>query len=187
LPKKYRRPRDERLVLRGRGSWTLKRLPDRDDRRIAEKHARIPTRIGLTMPKAGSLARTRSPAKRLPDRAADGTVIGGCGFDPHDGTVPEDRYWLGTRYWARATPPRRCVALMITPSAILSKGVAVVGARHEPGIAPGAGECGFQWTGVGLCRIRALGSSVPVDRFRLELGIWVGQELGPDEARGITH
>ncbi|HEY1543018.1 MAG TPA: GNAT family N-acetyltransferase, partial [Xanthobacteraceae bacterium] len=33
-------------------------------------------------------------------------------------------------------------------------------------------KCGFQWTGVGLCRIRAIHSSAPVDRFRLERGIW---------------
>jgi RimJ/RimL family protein N-acetyltransferase len=29
-------------------------------------------------------------------------------------------------------------------------------------------KCGFQWTGVGLYRIRALASSAPVDRFRLD-------------------
>jgi hypothetical protein len=33
-------------------------------------------------------------------------------------------------------------------------------------------KCGFQWTGVGLTRIRALASSAPVDRFRLERAIW---------------
>jgi RimJ/RimL family protein N-acetyltransferase len=33
-------------------------------------------------------------------------------------------------------------------------------------------KCGFQWTGVGLCRIRALSSSVPIDRFRLDRGLW---------------
>ena len=33
-------------------------------------------------------------------------------------------------------------------------------------------KCGFQWTGVGLYRIRALASSAPIDRFRLDRGIW---------------
>jgi RimJ/RimL family protein N-acetyltransferase len=33
-------------------------------------------------------------------------------------------------------------------------------------------KCGFQWTGVGLYRIRALRSSAPVDRFRLDRGLW---------------
>ena len=41
-------------------------------------------------------------------------------------------------------------------------------------------KCGFQWNGVGLCRIRALGSSVPVDRFRLERSIWIAlKSWGP--------
>jgi hypothetical protein len=29
-------------------------------------------------------------------------------------------------------------------------------------------KCGFQWTGVGLRRIRDISSSVPVDKFVLE-------------------
>ena len=33
-------------------------------------------------------------------------------------------------------------------------------------------KCGFQWTGVGLYRISALQSSAPVDRFRLDRGLW---------------
>ncbi len=33
-------------------------------------------------------------------------------------------------------------------------------------------KCGFQWTGVGLYRINSINSSAPVDRFRLERGIW---------------
>ena len=33
-------------------------------------------------------------------------------------------------------------------------------------------KCGFQWTGVELHRIEALGSSTPVDRFRLSRGVW---------------
>ncbi|NJO54810.1 MAG: GNAT family N-acetyltransferase [Bacteroidales bacterium] len=33
-------------------------------------------------------------------------------------------------------------------------------------------KCGFQWTGVGLTRVKALGASVPVDRFRLDRKTW---------------
>jgi RimJ/RimL family protein N-acetyltransferase len=33
-------------------------------------------------------------------------------------------------------------------------------------------KCGFQWTGVELHRFQALGSSAPVDRFRLSRGVW---------------
>jgi RimJ/RimL family protein N-acetyltransferase len=33
-------------------------------------------------------------------------------------------------------------------------------------------KCGFQWTGVGLYRIRAINSSAPLDRFRLDRRLW---------------
>jgi hypothetical protein len=33
-------------------------------------------------------------------------------------------------------------------------------------------KCGFQWTGVGLYRIHSIKSTAPIDRFRLERGIW---------------
>ena len=33
-------------------------------------------------------------------------------------------------------------------------------------------KCGFQWTGAGLLRIRAISSSAPIDRFRLDRGLW---------------
>jgi hypothetical protein len=33
-------------------------------------------------------------------------------------------------------------------------------------------KCGFQWNGVELHRFEALGSSTPVDSFRLSRGVW---------------
>ena len=33
-------------------------------------------------------------------------------------------------------------------------------------------KCGFQWSGAGLLRIRAIASSAPIDRFRLDRGLW---------------
>jgi len=33
-------------------------------------------------------------------------------------------------------------------------------------------KCGFQWTGVALVRVRALRTSVPADRFRLDRALW---------------
>jgi hypothetical protein len=33
-------------------------------------------------------------------------------------------------------------------------------------------KCGFQWLGVELHRFEALGSSTPVDRFKLSRGVW---------------
>src|SRR5947209_6073521 len=55
-----------------------------------------------------------------------------------------------------------------------AKAVALhAGARvTNPGSRRVLEKCGFQWTGVGLHRIRALASSAPIDRFRLERSIW---------------
>ena len=48
-------------------------------------------------------------------------------------------------------------------------------------------KCGFQWTGVGLCRIRALNSSAPIDRFRLDRGLWTSlRSLERCQARVLT-
>jgi RimJ/RimL family protein N-acetyltransferase len=33
-------------------------------------------------------------------------------------------------------------------------------------------KCGFQWTSVRLVRIRAINSAAPIDRFRLDRGLW---------------
>ena len=33
-------------------------------------------------------------------------------------------------------------------------------------------KCGFQWSSAGLLRIRAIASSAPIDRFRLDRGLW---------------
>ena len=34
-------------------------------------------------------------------------------------------------------------------------------------------KCAFQWTGVQLTRIRAINSAAPIDRFRLDRGLWM--------------
>jgi hypothetical protein len=45
-------------------------------------------------------------------------------------------------------------------------------------------KCGFQWTGVGLYRIRALRSSAPIDRFRLDRGLWASLKSWGQGAAG---
>ena len=59
------------------------------------------------------------------------------------------------------------------PSAISATRCCVAGARvSNPASRRVLEKCGFQWTGVGLYRIRALKSSAPIDRFRLDRGLW---------------
>ena len=44
-------------------------------------------------------------------------------------------------------------------------------------------KCGFQWSGVVLLRIHAIASSAPVDRFRLDRGLWASLKSWGKEKR----
>src|SRR6202000_2450583 len=46
-------------------------------------------------------------------------------------------------------------------------------------------KCGFQWSGVELHRFEALGSSTPVDRFRLSRGVWSSLKSWGNSTRRI--
>ena len=100
----------QRLVLRAPQLEDAKAVAAlANDRRIAENTARIPHPYRLPDAEqwiVGSAAELDSETYLI--TLANGTVIGGCGFDMRDGPAPEIGYWLGTRYWARATPPKPC-------------------------------------------------------------------------------
>ena len=108
-------------------------------------------------------------------------MIGGCGFDLRDGPAPEIGYWLGARYWGKGYATEAVRALIDHAFTDLEHQALQSSVRvTNPASRRVLEKCGFQWTGVGLCRIRALGSSVPVDRFRLERGIWTAlKSWGP--------
>jgi len=48
-------------------------------------------------------------------------------------------------------------------------------------------KCGFQWTGVGLCRIRAINSAAPFDRFCLERRIWSSLKSWGQTTHRVRH
>jgi RimJ/RimL family protein N-acetyltransferase len=145
-----------------------------NDRRIAENTARIPHPYRHTDAErwiAG--ARAEPGALTYLITLADDTIIGSCGLSLDEGATSEVGYWLGTRYWGKgyATEAIRAVidhAFTELDHKSLNSSVRVTNPNSRRVLE----KCGFQWTGVGLCRVRALGSSVPVDRFRLERGIW---------------
>jgi RimJ/RimL family protein N-acetyltransferase len=153
-----------------------------NDRRIAENTARIPHPYRLIDAErwiAGTKVEPGDEAYLI--TLADGTVIGSCGFDMRDGPAPEIGYWLGTRYWGKGYATEAVRALIDHAFTNLDHQALQSSVRvTNPGSRRVLEKCGFQWTGVGLCRIRALGSSVPVDRFRLERGIWTAlKNWGP--------
>jgi len=153
-----------------------------NDRRIAENTARIAHPYRMTDAEKWILGTTsNNDARAYLITLIDGTIIGSCRLDLDKEPGPDIGYWLGTRYWGKGYGTEAVRALIdhafteFTHKALHSS-VRVTNPESRRVLE----KCGFQWTGVGLCRIRALGSSVPVDRFRLERGIWTAlKSWGP--------
>jgi RimJ/RimL family protein N-acetyltransferase len=176
----------ERLVLRA------PRLEDAEniamlanERRIAENTARIPHPYTLADAKTFLAAANRSEQETTFVIAlTDGTIIGACGLELRDGpggpsaggvagAMPELGCWLGVAYWGRGFATEAARALIDHAFTDLELEALQAGARvTNPASRRVLEKCGFQWTGVGLYRIRALKSSAPIDRFRLERSIW---------------
>jgi RimJ/RimL family protein N-acetyltransferase len=143
-----------------------------NDRRIAENTARIPHPYKL------SDAEDFIARAGRPDEAVflitlrDKTVIGACGIVLQE-AVPELGYWLGVAHWGQGYATEALHAVIDYAFTDLAHEALQAGARvTNPASRRVLEKCGFQWTGVGLCRIRAINSSAPIDRFRLERGIW---------------
>jgi RimJ/RimL family protein N-acetyltransferase len=164
----------ERLVLRAprlEDAKTVAALAN--DRRIAENTARIPHPYKLADAKDWiSTASLRAEEPTFLITLASGAIIGACGLDLRDG-APEIGYWLGVPHWGKGYATEAVRALIDHAFTDLDHEALNAGARvTNPASRRLLEKCGFQWTGVGLCRIRALNSSAPIDRFRLERSIW---------------
>jgi len=165
----------ERLVLRAprlEDAKTVAALAN--DRRIAENTARIPHPYKLADAKDWiSAAGTRPGEQTFIITLASGAIIGACGLELRDPPTPEIGYWLGVPYWGEGYATEAVRALIDHAFTDLDHESLNAGARVTNPLSRRVLEkCGFQWTGVGLCRIRALHSSAPIDRFRLERSIW---------------
>ena len=99
--------------------------------------------------------------------------VGMVGIDWSEADTPELGYWLGVDFWGRglATEAARGVIDYFFEefdADQLRAGSRVV----NPASRNVLEKCGFQWSGVELHRFEALGSSTPVDRFRLSRSVW---------------
>lgn len=144
-----------------------------NDRRIAENVARIPFPYKVSDAEAFIAgANTAGGEAVFMITLRDGTIIGACGIRPADET-PELGYWLGVPYWSKGYATEALHAVIDYAFTDLGHTALQAGARvTNPASRRVLEKCGFQWTGVGLYRIRAINSSAPIDRFRLERGIW---------------
>ena len=166
----------ERLVLRAPRLEDAKAIATlANDRRIAENTRRIPHPYTLDDAEqfiSGTAAATGEMALTI--TLADGAVIGGCGLNLLDGPAPDIGYWLGVPHWGKGYATEAVRALIDYAFTELDHTAVQAGARvTNPASRRILEKCGFQWTGVGLCRIRAIASSAPIDQFRLDRGLWM--------------
>ncbi len=164
-----------RLVLRAPRLGDAKAVAAlANDRHIAENTARIPHPYKVADAKdwIGGANKNTDDASYV-ITLADGTLIGACGLEMRERPVPEIGYWLGRPHWGKGYATEAVHALIDHAFGNLEHDALQSSARvTNPASRRVLEKCGFQWTGVGLCRIRAIHSSAPVDRFRLERGIW---------------
>jgi RimJ/RimL family protein N-acetyltransferase len=142
------------------------------DRRVAENTARIPHPYS-----ADEAEQFVAQANRQNDSATfaitlNGALIGACGIDVRqDGA--ELGYWLGVPFWGCGYATETVRAVIDYAFSELGHELLQSGARvSNPASRRVLEKCGFQWTGVRLCRIRAINSAAPIDRFRLDRRLW---------------
>ncbi len=165
----------ERLTLRAPRMDDAKSIAAlANDLRIAQNTTRIPHPYALVDAEAWLAAVNKNEGEAtFVVTLVDGAVIGACGVELRDGRTPELGYWLGTHYWGQGYATEAARAVIDHAFTNLGFDALHSGARiSNPASRRVLEKCGFQWTGVGLYRIRALASSAPIDRFRLERGIW---------------
>ena len=144
-----------------------------NDRRIAENTRRLPHPYSQdhAVEFVRGIATDRRETAFLIEN--NHTPIGMVGLDWREAKVPELGYWLGVEYWGQgfATEAARA-AIDFTFEEFeivqIRSGARVV----NPSSRNVLEKCGFQWSGVELHRFEALGSSTPVDCFRLTRSVW---------------
>jgi RimJ/RimL family protein N-acetyltransferase len=136
------------------------------DRRVAENTAYIPSPCGIEEARqwiAGSVLQCSVFMITI-----GGEVIGACSLDGCDG-IPDLGYWIGVPFWNCGYATEAVRGLIDHAFNDVGHKALKASARvSNPASRRVLEKSGFQWTGVGLLRIRAISSSVPVDRFVLE-------------------
>jgi RimJ/RimL family protein N-acetyltransferase len=164
----------ERLVLRAPRLGDAKAFASlANDRRIAENTARIPHPYKLTDAEDFISGANLGNETVFVVTQRNGAVVGATGFVQIDRHPPEIGYWLGAKHWGKGYATEAVRAVIDHVFTDLDCEALQASARvTNPASRRVLEKCGFQWTGAGLGRVRALGSSVPIDRFRLDRGLW---------------
>jgi RimJ/RimL family protein N-acetyltransferase len=173
----------ERLVLRAPRREDARAIAAlANDRRIAENTARIPHPYGLADAEAWIASTGIEASSDIFVITIGGEVIGACGCELRNGK-PEIGYWLGVPFWGNGYATEAVQAVIDHAFGERFHAALHSGARiSNPASRRVLDKCGFQWTGVSLVRVRAIASSVPCDRFKLERAVWVSLKN-----RSATH
>ena len=156
-----------------------------DDRRIAENTRRLPHPYsqGDAVEFVRGISGSRKTVFLI---EKDRTPIGMVGVDWREPEAPELGYWLGVDYWGRGLATEAVRAVIDFTFEQFDTGQLCAGARvTNPASRNVLEKCGFQWFGVELHRFESLGSSTPVDCFRLTRSIWASlKNWGQSTRRG---
>ena len=103
----------------------------------------------------------------------ESAAVGMVGVDWSEPDAPELGYWLGFEHWGQGFGTETARAVIDYFFEAFDHELLYGRARVANPMSRNILEkCGFQWTGVELHRFEALGSSSPVDCFRLSRSVW---------------
>jgi RimJ/RimL family protein N-acetyltransferase len=164
----------ERLLLRKPTLADVKAIADlANDRRIAENTRRLPYPYlqDHAVDFVRAIAEIGQEIAFLIEH--NFVPIGMVGINFGTREMPEIGYWLGVEHWGQGFGTEAARAVIDFFFEEHAHEQLYAGARvANPASRNILEKCGFQWSGVELHRFEALGSSTPVDRFRLSRGVW---------------
>ncbi len=164
----------ERLSLRRPTLADVKAIAHlANDRRIAENTRRLPHPYSQDHAVAFVRAMATEPRETVFLIENNHTPIGMVGINWLEPEAPELGYWLGVEHWGQGFGTEAARAAIDFFFEEFDFEQLFSGARvANPTSRNILEKCGFQWSGVELHRFEALGSSTPVDCFRLSRSVW---------------
>jgi RimJ/RimL family protein N-acetyltransferase len=164
----------ERLLLRRPTLADVKAIAHlANDRRIAENTRRLPHPYlqDHAVDFVRAIAEVRRDVAFLIEN--NFVPVGMVGLNWRDEDTAELGYWLGVEHWGQGFGTEAARAVIDFFFEEHDHDQLHAGARvANPASRNILEKCGFQWSGVELHRFEALGSSTPVDCFRLSRSVW---------------
>jgi RimJ/RimL family protein N-acetyltransferase len=163
----------ERLTLRAPRHGDAKAIALlANDLRVSANTAHIPHPYGVGDAEQFIAAVNKRAGEACFVVKLDTKPIGICSITPREDDF-ELGYWFGVPYWGRGFATEAARAVIDHGFGDLEHEALLSGARvTNPASRRVLEKCGFQWTDVQLHRIRSINSSAPIDRFRLDRGLW---------------